>query len=105
MEDAPRHHPYANFEEAFGTKGRNDGSISSAQPKGSENSDEKRTTIVVESTQDVKILLTPILLKIIQEFLEAINAEVRVQLEIFEDLSLLVPLQAAHIFDRMYKIE
>ncbi|KAF8951432.1 hypothetical protein BGZ52_011844, partial [Haplosporangium bisporale] len=76
LEDAPKHHPYANFEEAFGTKGRNDGSISSAQPKGSENSDEKRTTIVVESTQDVKILLTPILLKIIQEFLEAINAEV-----------------------------
>ncbi|KAF9302036.1 hypothetical protein BGZ74_005928 [Mortierella antarctica] len=75
LEDAPRHHPYANIEEAFGTKGQNDGSISSAQPKGSENSDEKRTTIVVESTQDVKILLTPILLKIIQEFLEAINAE------------------------------
>ncbi|KAF9388519.1 hypothetical protein CPB97_000885 [Podila verticillata] len=75
LEDAPRHHPYANFEEAFGTKSRNDGSISSAQPEGNENSDEKRTTIVVESTQDVKILLTPILLKIIQEFLEAINAE------------------------------
>ncbi|KAI7829028.1 hypothetical protein BC939DRAFT_40483 [Gamsiella multidivaricata] len=75
LEDVPRHHPRANFDEAFGIKGDYHGSISSAQPKGNEKSDEKRTTIIVEATQDVKILLTPILLKIIQEFLEAINAE------------------------------
>ncbi|KAF8940858.1 hypothetical protein BGZ58_004326 [Dissophora ornata] len=75
LEDIPRHHPHANFDETFGAKGRHDGSISSAQPKGNDKSDEKRTTIIVEATQDVKILLTPILLKIIQEFLEAINAE------------------------------
>ena len=77
MNDVPRHHPFANFEEAFGTTGFNEPNISSAQPKGQETSDEKRTTIVVEATQDVKILLTPILLKIVQEFLEAINAEVK----------------------------
>ena len=76
MEDVPRYHNQANFEEAFGTTGASEPHISSAQPKGQETSDEKRTTIVVEATQDVKILLTPILLKIIQEFLEAINAEV-----------------------------
>ncbi|KAF9116860.1 hypothetical protein BGX27_009741 [Mortierella sp. AM989] len=74
-DDPPRHHPCANFEEAFGTKGWHDGSTSSAQPKGTDNSDEKRITVVVEATQDVKVLLTPILLKIIQEFLEAINSE------------------------------
>lgn len=77
MEDIPRHHPHANFDDAFGVKTRYDGLGSSAQPKGQEISDEKRTTLVIEATQDVKILLTPILLKIIQEFLEAINAEVR----------------------------
>ncbi|KAI1320557.1 hypothetical protein EDD11_000519 [Mortierella claussenii] len=75
LEDVPRHYPCANFDEVFGTKGRQDNGTSSAQPKGSDRSDEKRTTIIVEATQDVKILLTPILLKIIQEFLEAINAE------------------------------
>ncbi|KAG0198078.1 hypothetical protein BGX28_008431 [Mortierella sp. GBA30] len=75
LEDVPRHHPRANFDETFGTKSRQDGSIASAQPKGQDKSDEKRSTIIVEATQDVKILLTPILLKIIQEFLEAINAE------------------------------
>ncbi|KAG0080035.1 hypothetical protein BGZ90_000949 [Linnemannia elongata] len=75
MEDIPRHHPHANFDDAFGVKTRYDGLGSSAQPKGQEISDEKRTTLVIEATQDVKILLTPILLKIIQEFLEAINAE------------------------------
>ncbi|KAG0375991.1 hypothetical protein BGX24_008415 [Mortierella sp. AD032] len=75
LEDVPRHHPHANFDDAFGVKSRNDSSVSSAQPKGQEISDEKRTTLVIEATQDVKILLTPILLKIIQEFLEAINAE------------------------------
>ncbi|KAG0277971.1 hypothetical protein BGZ95_004994 [Linnemannia exigua] len=75
LEDVPRHHPHANFDDAFGVKSRNDASVSSAQPKGQEISDEKRTTLVIEATQDVKILLTPILLKIIQEFLEAINAE------------------------------
>ncbi|KAF9208080.1 hypothetical protein BGZ49_009869 [Haplosporangium sp. Z 27] len=74
-DDPSRHHPRANFEDTFGTKGWHDGSTTSAQPKGAENSDEKRLTIIVEATQDVKILLTPILLKIIQEFLEAINAE------------------------------
>ncbi|KAF9106451.1 hypothetical protein BGX29_009499 [Mortierella sp. GBA35] len=75
LEDIPRHHPHANFDDAFGVKPRHDASVSSAQPKGQEVSDEKRTTLVIEATQDVKILLTPILLKIIQEFLEAINAE------------------------------
>ncbi|KAF9358563.1 hypothetical protein BGX26_001452 [Mortierella sp. AD094] len=74
-DDPPRHHPCANFEESFGTRGWHDSSTSSAQPQGAHNSDEKRITIIVEATQDVKILLTPILLKIIQEFLEAINAE------------------------------
>ncbi|GJJ73130.1 hypothetical protein EMPS_05488 [Entomortierella parvispora] len=75
LEDVPRYHSQANFEEAFGTTGCSEPHVSSAQPKGQETSDEKRTTIIVEATQDVKILLTPILLKIIQEFLEAINAE------------------------------
>ncbi|KAF9905003.1 hypothetical protein BX616_001114 [Lobosporangium transversale] len=75
LEDIPRHHPRANFDEIFGTKDMHECGISSAQPKGSANSDERRTTIIIEATQDVKILLTPILLKIIQEFLEAINAE------------------------------
>ncbi|KAF9904551.1 hypothetical protein EC991_002611 [Linnemannia zychae] len=75
LEDIPRHHPHANFDDAFGVNSRHDASVSSAQPKGQEISDEKRTTLVIEATQDVKILLTPILLKIIQEFLEAINAE------------------------------
>ncbi|KAF9289120.1 hypothetical protein BGZ68_009997 [Mortierella alpina] len=75
LDDIPRHHPCANFDEAFGTNLRQDASMSSAQPKGQDHSDEKRSTIIVEATQDVKILLTPILLKIIQEFLEAINAE------------------------------
>ncbi|KAF9403909.1 hypothetical protein BGX21_007478 [Mortierella sp. AD011] len=74
-DDPPRHHPCANFGESFGTSGWHDGSTSSAQPQGAHNSDEKRITIIVEATQDVKILLTPILLKIIQEFLEAVNAE------------------------------
>ncbi|KAF9351329.1 hypothetical protein BGX34_000650, partial [Mortierella sp. NVP85] len=75
LEDVPRHHPHVNFDEVFGTGGTHDMSASTAQPKGNEKSDEKRSTIIVEATQDVKILLTPILLKIIQEFLEAINAE------------------------------
>ncbi|KAF9576306.1 hypothetical protein EC968_009280 [Mortierella alpina] len=75
LDDVPRHHPCANFDEAFGTNSRQEASMSSAQPKGQDHSDEKRSTIIVEATQDVKILLTPILLKIIQEFLEAINAE------------------------------
>ncbi|KAF9955541.1 hypothetical protein BGZ72_003630 [Mortierella alpina] len=75
LDDVPRHHPCANFDEAFGTNSRQDSSTSSAQPKGQDRSDEKRSTIIVEATQDVKIVLTPILLKIIQEFLEAINAE------------------------------
>ncbi|KAG0306223.1 hypothetical protein BGZ98_002777 [Dissophora globulifera] len=75
LEDVPRHHPCANFDESFGIKGKSDGMFSSAQPKGNGTTGEKRTTIIVEATQDVKILLTPILLKIIQEFLEAINAE------------------------------
>ncbi|KAF9586262.1 hypothetical protein BGW38_007796 [Lunasporangiospora selenospora] len=75
LDDAPRRHPRANFFEAFGVNDDQTSSIPSAQPSGNDNPDEKRTTIVVESTQDVKILLTPILLKIIQEFLEAINAE------------------------------
>ncbi|KAF9433956.1 hypothetical protein BGZ76_008757 [Entomortierella beljakovae] len=74
-EECPRHHPRANFEESFDTRGWGDGSVSSAQPKGADNSDEERVTIVFDATQDVKVLLTPILLKIIQEFLEAINAE------------------------------
>ncbi|KAF9928462.1 hypothetical protein FBU30_002364 [Linnemannia zychae] len=60
---------------SFGIKSRYDSPFSSAQPKGQEISDEKRITMIIEATQDVKILLTPILLKIIQEFLEAINAE------------------------------
>lgn len=76
LEDVPRHHPHVNFDEAFGTGGTHDISDSTAQPEGNDKSDEKRITIIVEATQDVKILLTPILLKIIQEFLEAINAEV-----------------------------
>ncbi|KAG0238201.1 hypothetical protein BGX31_003337 [Mortierella sp. GBA43] len=78
LEDVPRHHPYVNFDEAFRTKDTQDTQdtpISTAHPKGNGNSDEKRVTIIVEATQDVKILLTPILLKIIQEFLEAVNAE------------------------------
>jgi len=76
LEDVPRHHPHVNFDEVFGAGGTHDMSASTAQPKGNEKSDEKRSTIIVEATQDVKILLTPILLKIIQEFLEAVNAEV-----------------------------
>ncbi|KAG0319921.1 hypothetical protein BGZ97_001164 [Linnemannia gamsii] len=75
LEDIPRHHPHANFDDAFDVRTRYDGAGSSAQPKGQDISDEKRTTLIIEATQDVKILLTPILLKIIQEFLEAINAE------------------------------
>ncbi|KAF9193555.1 hypothetical protein BGZ50_007333 [Haplosporangium sp. Z 11] len=75
LDDIPRHHPRANFDEAFGAKGKHDTTFASAQPKYQGKSDEKRSTIIVDATQDVKILLTPILLKIIQEFLEAINAE------------------------------
>ncbi|KAG0233777.1 hypothetical protein BGW42_007237 [Actinomortierella wolfii] len=75
LDDVPRHHPNANFENAFEEKLANAEGISSAHPRGEEGSQEKRTTVIVDATQDVKILLTPILLKIIQEFLEAINAE------------------------------
>ncbi|KAF9985364.1 hypothetical protein BGZ75_003070 [Mortierella antarctica] len=97
LDDVPRHHPRANFDEAFGTNSRQDASMSSAQPKGQDHSDEKRSTIIVEATQDVKILLTPILLKIIQEFLEAINAEM-------EYVELLTRMQPSKLHSQQFVV-
>ncbi|KAF9983944.1 hypothetical protein BGZ65_001237, partial [Modicella reniformis] len=109
LEDVPRHHPFVNFDEAFDTKGKHDDSTSSAQPKGNNKSDEKRTTIIVEATQDVKILLTPILLKIIQEFLEAINAEewdLETMLDVtqMEYVELLTRMQPSKLHSRQFLV-